>query len=157
MLASVSLTQSHNSIASSDLGILYLISSTLSYDKLSHVHRAFAISLSVAKEPNSYAEAILDPRWQEAMQVEFDALKANNTWIMCPLPPGKVPIWCKWVYKVKLKANGSLKGIKLVWWLKGLHKLGELIFLYLFSCGQVCHSQDFACSCCCFWMAFDTT
>ena len=112
MLASVSLTQSHDSIASSNLGILYLISSTLSYDKLSHGHKAFAISLSVTKEPDSYAEAILDPRWQEAMQVEFDAFKANNTWIMCPLPPGKVPIGCKWVYKVKLKANGSLEMYK---------------------------------------------
>ena len=94
MLALVSLTQSHDSIASSNSSILYSISSTLSHDKLSHGHRAFAISLSVAKEPDSYAKAILDPRWQEAMQVEFDAHKANNTWIMCPLPPGKVPIWC---------------------------------------------------------------
>ena len=109
-----------------------LVSSILSYDRVSTCHRAFAISLSVSKEPDSYAEAILDPRWQEVTQAEIDALKANNTWVMCPLPPGKVPIWCKWVYKVKLKANGSLKGIKLVWWLKGLHKLGELIFLRLF-------------------------
>ena len=112
MLASVSLTQSHDSIASSDSSILYSISSTLSYDKLSHGHSAFAISLSVAKEPDSYVEAILDLRWQEAMQAKFDALKANNTWIMCPLPPGKVPIGCKWVYKVKLKVGGSLERYK---------------------------------------------
>ena len=112
MLASVSLTQSHDSIASSDSSILYSISFTLSYDKLSHGHSAFAISLSVAKEPDSYVEAILDLRWQEAMQAEFDALKANNTWIMCPLPPGKVPIGCKWVYKVKLKVGGSLERYK---------------------------------------------
>ena len=31
---------------------------------------------------------------------------------MCPLPPGKVPIGCKWVYKVKLKADGSLEMYK---------------------------------------------
>ena len=108
VLASASLTQPLDSSASAHSGILYPISSTLTYDKLSTCHRAFAISLSVSKEPNSYAEAILDPRWQEAMQAKFDALKANNTWVMCPLPPGKVPIGCRWVYKVKLKDDGSV-------------------------------------------------
>ena len=112
VLASASLTQSHDSSASTTSGILYPISSTLSYNRLSTCHRAFAISLSISKEPDSYAEAILDPRWHEAMQVEIDALKANNAWIMCPLPPGKVPIGCKWVYKVKLKADGFVERYK---------------------------------------------
>ena len=78
MLASTSLTQPHDSITSNDSSILYPISYTLSYNKLSTGHRAFVISLSVSKESDSYAEAILDPRWQEAMQAEIDALKANN-------------------------------------------------------------------------------
>ena len=109
VLASTSITQSHDSNASTHSGILYPISSTLSYDRLSTCHKAFAISLSISKEPNSYAEAILDFRWQKAMQAKFDALKANNTWIMCSLPPSKVPIGCKWVYKVKLKVDGSVE------------------------------------------------
>lgn len=41
------------------------------------------------------------------MEVELDALKANDTWE--PLPAGKRPIGCKWVYKVKLKVDGSLE------------------------------------------------
>ena len=68
--------------------------------------------MSISKEPESYAEAILDPRRQDAMKAKIDALKANNTWIMCKLPPGKVPIGCKWVYKVKLKADGSVERYK---------------------------------------------
>ena len=67
MLASASLTQPLDSSASAPSGILYPISSTLTYDKLSTCHRAFAISLSISKEPDSYAETILDPRWQEVM------------------------------------------------------------------------------------------
>ena len=74
MSASASFTQSHDSTASNDSGILYPISSTLSYDKLSTGHRAFSIALSISKEPDSYALAILDPRWQDAMKAEIDAL-----------------------------------------------------------------------------------
>jgi len=46
------------------------------------------------------------------MQKEFEALTANNTWILIPLPAGKKPISCKWVYKLKYKADGSLKRCK---------------------------------------------
>lgn len=37
---------------------------------------------------------------------------ANNTWIITTLPKGKQPIGCKWVYKVKLKADRSLERYK---------------------------------------------
>ena len=79
VLALAPITQSHDSNASTPSGILYVISSTLAYDRISTCYRAFAISLSVSKEPDSYVEAILDPRWQEAMQAEINALKANKT------------------------------------------------------------------------------
>lgn len=46
------------------------------------------------------------------MQTELQALQKNNTWDFVPLPPGKKVICCKWVYKVKLKADGSLKRYK---------------------------------------------
>ncbi|KAE8729848.1 hypothetical protein F3Y22_tig00003126pilonHSYRG00101 [Hibiscus syriacus] len=36
------------------------------------------------------------------MQEEVDALETNATWVVVSLPLGKVPIGCKWVYKVKL-------------------------------------------------------
>ena len=133
VLALASITQSHDSSASTPLGILYPISSTLSYDRLSTCHRAFAISLSVSKEPDSYAKVILDPRWQKAMQAEFDTLKANNTWVMCPLPPGKVPIGCKWVYKVKLKANGSVDSYKAFLVAKGFTQIEGIDFFKTFS------------------------
>lgn len=43
------------------------------------------------------------------MAEELAALEANNTWIIQPLPPGKKTISCRWVYKVKYKAAGSLE------------------------------------------------
>lgn len=46
------------------------------------------------------------------MAAEIHALEANNTWLLTDLPPNKRPIGCKWVYKVKLKANGEVERYK---------------------------------------------
>ncbi|XP_021739725.1 uncharacterized protein LOC110706125 [Chenopodium quinoa] len=46
------------------------------------------------------------------MNKEILALEQNNTWKLVDLPAGKKPIGCKWVYKVKLKADGSLERCK---------------------------------------------
>ena len=110
--ASVSLPQSDDSTASGDTCILYPLASTLSYAKLSSSHKSFALALSIAKEPESYAQALNDPKWLDAMKAEINALQANHAWVMCKLPPGKVPIGCKWVYKIKLKADGSVERYK---------------------------------------------
>lgn len=40
-------------------------------------------------EPLNYEEACTIPAWQIAMQEEVDALTANNTWDMVPLPDKK--------------------------------------------------------------------
>ena len=54
VLASAPLLSSSDSNASSS-GILYPLSSYLSYDKLSITHKAFSIALTINKEPESYA------------------------------------------------------------------------------------------------------
>ena len=46
------------------------------------------------------------------MVVEIATLEANNTWAMTLLPAGKKPIGCKWLYKIKYKANGSVERYK---------------------------------------------
>jgi len=46
------------------------------------------------------------------MDKEIQALDANHTWEVVSLPPGKKPIDCKWVYKAKYKADGSLERLK---------------------------------------------
>lgn len=75
-------------------------------------HQAFIASQSVWKEPSSYNEAALNDAWQAAMQAEIHSLETNNTWDFVSLPPGKKAIGCKWVYKIKLKAGGSLERYK---------------------------------------------
>jgi hypothetical protein len=46
------------------------------------------------------------------MDSEFSALAQNKTWHLVPLVPGPNLIDCKWVYKVKRKADGSIDRYK---------------------------------------------
>ena len=42
----------------------------------------------------------------------MEALQKNDTWELVPLPKGKKAIGCRWVYTVKLKADGSIDKYK---------------------------------------------
>lgn len=46
------------------------------------------------------------------MNSELDSLIQNHTWEVNDLPSTKKPIVCKWVYKVKLKSDGSVEKCK---------------------------------------------
>lgn len=46
------------------------------------------------------------------METEHQILITNKTWVLSDLPLGKKPIGCKWVYKVKFKADGTLDKYK---------------------------------------------
>jgi hypothetical protein len=45
-------------------------------------------------------------------QSKHESLMKNQTWDLTTLPPGKKPIGCKWVYKVKYKEDGTLDKYK---------------------------------------------
>jgi hypothetical protein len=70
------------------------------------------MSTIVPDEPTTIDEASGDSKWVTAMDHEHSALLRNKTWHLVPPPKGKNIIGCKWVYKVKRKADGSIDRYK---------------------------------------------
>ena len=46
------------------------------------------------------------------MKAEIDSLHDNSVWELVQLPEGRKPVGSKWVYKVKMKADGSIERCK---------------------------------------------
>ena len=67
------------------------------------------------------------------MDEEVDALDNNDTWMLTPLPEGKKAIGCKWVYKIKCNANGSLSRDKACLVAKGYAQTYGIDFEETFS------------------------
>lgn len=74
------------------------------------------------KEPTCYSTAVKHHHWREAMNKEFDALLANGTWTLVPKPPNANLVGCKWVYKIKRRADGSIERFKARLVAKGFHQ-----------------------------------
>lgn len=88
------------------------LEATISYHKLSHPHKAFAIFITAQTEPKTFEEAIQSHEWCDAMKAEINALELNETWVIVDLPPGKDAIGCKWVYRIKFHADGTIERCK---------------------------------------------
>lgn len=87
------------------------ISNVVSYAELSD-YMIFINAVHSIAEPSTYAQARKFREWCEAMGIEITALEDNDTWLICSLPAGKKAVGCKWVYKVKLNADGTLERFK---------------------------------------------
>jgi hypothetical protein len=63
-------------------------------------------------DPTSYTQASKIPHWRVAMAQELDALAKNNTWSLVPASETSNVIGCKWVFKIKRRADGSIERFK---------------------------------------------
>lgn len=72
-------------------------------------------------EPTTHTQALKDPQWRSAMDLEFNALLKNATWELVP-PHSHKPIGCKWVFRVKRKPDGSIDKYKARLVAKGFHQ-----------------------------------
>jgi hypothetical protein len=73
----------------------------------------------VSPVPSSVRTALLDPHWRQAMEEEYAALVANQTWDLVPRPPGTNVVTGKWIWTHKRRADGTLERYKARWVLRG--------------------------------------
>lgn len=69
-------------------------------------------SLFLDCDPISFADAVKDLKWQQAMDKEIRSIEKNDTWELTNLPENQKGIGVKWVYKTKLKENGEVDKFK---------------------------------------------
>ena len=66
-------------------------------------------------EPKTYKQAINSDeseKWVAAMSDEIDSLNQYSVWELVKLPEGRKAIGCKWVFKVKMDADGNVNRFK---------------------------------------------
>lgn len=73
------------------------------------------LTYMLESEPQNYQEAVNSsegPQWKEAIESEIDSILQNYTWELVNLPPRSKPLGYKWIFKRKMKANGSIEKYK---------------------------------------------
>nr|GEX15242.1 zinc finger, CCHC-type [Tanacetum cinerariifolium] len=55
--------------------------------------------------------------WKKAINDEMYSIMGNNTWVLADLPPG-----CKWIFKRKLKVDGTIEKFKEKLVIQGIRK-----------------------------------
>ena len=71
--------------------------------------------LAPVPTPQNYNEACTGlhaVQWREAIQREVDSLRSNGTWCLATPPIPRRLLTPKWVFKLKLKADGSIDRFK---------------------------------------------
>lgn len=105
----------------------------MTYHKFSPSHLHFICSISSHTELSTYTQASKDPLWCEAMKAEIKALEDTQTWSLISFPPDKEAIGCKWVYKIKHRADGSIERYKARLVAKGYTQVEGLDYIETFS------------------------
>ena len=76
-------------------------------------------------EPQSFKESMSSPEapyWKEAINNEVKSILQNHMWELVDLPPGSKPLGYKWIFKKKMKADGSIDKYKARLVIKGYNK-----------------------------------
>ncbi|XP_043693165.1 uncharacterized mitochondrial protein AtMg00820-like [Telopea speciosissima] len=84
-------------------------------------------------EPTSFTIASKFPDWRKAMNIELIALVKNGTWTLVPPTKSMNIIGCKWVYRIKQKADGTLDCYKARLVAKGYNQQEGLDYNETFS------------------------
>ncbi|KAJ9557464.1 hypothetical protein OSB04_012078 [Centaurea solstitialis] len=86
--------------------------------KRARVEKSFGpdfLTYMVESEPKTYREVVTSSeglQWKEAIKSEIYSILQNHTWELVDLPPGCKPLNYRWIFKKKMKADGTIDKYK---------------------------------------------
>ncbi|GJT38649.1 DNA-directed RNA polymerase subunit beta' [Tanacetum coccineum] len=84
--------------------------------KFQGLYSATTVNTShVENDTTSFREAVTSSegqQWREAIKSEIESILQNHTWELVDLPPGCKPLGYKWIFKKKMKVNGTIDKYK---------------------------------------------
>ncbi|GKD06915.1 zinc finger, CCHC-type containing protein [Tanacetum coccineum] len=78
------------------------------------------------EDPRTYDEAMQSRDaafWKKAINDEIGSIMENNTWVLFDLPTGCKPLGCKWIFKRKMKVDGTIDKFKARLVIQAIHNL----------------------------------
>ena len=107
--------------------------------KRTRVEKSFGsefLTYMLEDEPRTFQEAITCPEaplWKEAVKNEIDSILQNHTWELVDLPPRCKPLGSKWIFKRKMKADGTVDKYKARLVVKGYRQTEGLDYFDTYS------------------------
>ena len=89
----------------------------------------------VNREPVTVSQTLSgseSQEWKVAMEIEMNSMYKNDVWELVPLPEGRQVIGCKWIFKWKTGADGSVNCYKARLVAQGTHNSQNLTMMRLF-------------------------
>ena len=79
------------------------------------INYQYQYCFNIDKDPMTYSEAMASRDvafWKEAIQDEMDSILQKEVWKLADLPPGCKPLGSKWIFKRKMKVDGTIDKYK---------------------------------------------
>ncbi|KAK4279046.1 hypothetical protein QN277_016809 [Acacia crassicarpa] len=73
------------------------------------------------------------PFWEEAINSETESIMSNHTWELVDLPPANKPLGPKWIFKKKMKVDGTIDKYKARLVVKGYRQREGLDYFDTYS------------------------
>nr|GEX90501.1 hypothetical protein [Tanacetum cinerariifolium] len=89
-----------------------------------HGKRSVALDFSSGKTITLF-NVLYVPKLQ-AINDAIGSIMENNTWVLYDLPPGCKPLGCKWIFKRKMKVDGSIDKFKARLVIQGFRQKEEI-------------------------------
>ncbi|GKC93911.1 zinc finger, CCHC-type containing protein [Tanacetum coccineum] len=92
----------------------------------------YSYCYSIEESPKTYNEAMQSQDvafWKEAIDDEIGSIMENNTWVLSDLPPSCKPLVCKWIFKRKMKVDGTINKFKARLVIQGFRKKEGINYL----------------------------